>query len=102
MRNYLRTIVAAGMVLASISGARAQVAFNWVTVGDAGNAPDPLNAGTTPGIGSVGHEYRIVTHEVTNGQYVEFLNSVDPTGLNPNAVYHTSMGSAGHGGISFN
>ena len=68
----------------------------WVTVGDPGNAADDT------GFGAVPYVYRVSKYEITNARYVEFLNAVDPTGLNPNAVYHTSMGSAGHGGISFN
>ena len=34
--------------------------------------------------GAVDYVYRISKHEVTNAQYTEFLNAVDPTGANPN------------------
>ncbi len=37
--------------------------------------------------------------ELTNTQYVSFLNAIDPDGLNPNDVYHSSMGSDARGGI---
>ena len=40
-------------------------------------------------------------YEWTNSQYVDFLNAVDPSGTNPNAIYNTSMGSDARGGISF-
>jgi len=71
--------------------ARGQVTFTWAEVGDAGNAADPLNSGSIPGIGSVSTSYRISTTEVTLGQYVAFLNAVaqsDPFGL-----YNTNMAS---------
>jgi len=32
---------------------------------------------------------------------VEFLNAVDPNGLNPNSIYNGSMNSDARGGISF-
>ncbi|MCO6042881.1 formylglycine-generating enzyme family protein [Aeoliella sp. ICT_H6.2] len=59
------------------------VTFDWATVGNPGNASDSevMNDGTT-GYGSVGYAYRISKHEVTNAQYAEFLNAVDPTGAN--------------------
>lgn len=42
--------------------------IEWMPVGDARNRPD----GT--GFGRVNYNYRIAKHEVTNGQYAEFLN----------------------------
>jgi formylglycine-generating enzyme required for sulfatase activity len=67
------------------------VTIDWVTVGNAGNAADPLNSGTIPGIGAVGYEYRISKHEVTNAQYTEFLNAVDPTGANALGLFKNNM-----------
>ena len=52
--------------------------------------------------GSVADTYRISKHEVTNDQYTEFLNAVDPMGTNPNSVYSSFMGSDARGGIAFN
>ena len=52
--------------------------IEWQAVGNAGNAADAT------GFGNVGYNYRIAKHEITNGQYVEFLNAVaasDPKGL---------------------
>ena len=51
-------------------------------VGFAGNAPDPA---TGLQFGAVAYNYRIGTYDVTNAQYVEFLNAkasaADPYGL---------------------
>ncbi len=70
-----------------------------VPVGNAGNAGDVQSQGT---FGSVAVGYRIGRTEVTNAQYVEFLNGVDPTGANTLALYNTSMSSDARGGINFN
>ncbi|REJ66941.1 MAG: PEP-CTERM sorting domain-containing protein [Planctomycetota bacterium] len=52
--------------------------FDWATIGDAGNAADSevMDIDGTTGYGSVGYEFRIAKTEVTNAQYVEFLNDV--------------------------
>ncbi len=99
-RNVLRAAcVLAAMVLGSMTtGASAAVNMDWVTVGNAGNAADPLNSGSVPGIGAVSYDYRIAKHEVTNAQYAEFLNTVAAT--DTNALYNTSMGSDARGGIT--
>ena len=86
------------LTLAALPAA-AQVEIEWVTVGNAGNAPDTIVMydGTT-GYGSVGYEYRISSYEVTNAQYAAFLNAVatsDPTNL-----YNTNMGLDPRGGIT--
>ena len=60
--------------------------MSWVTVGNPGNACDPQVDGC---FGAVAYEYSISKYEVTNSQYVEFLNAVaatDSTGL-----YNTDM-----------
>src|SRR5688500_12241409 len=49
------------------------VTFDWVTVGDPGNACDPLGSGRC--FGAVGYTYRIARHEVTNARYAAFLNA---------------------------
>jgi formylglycine-generating enzyme required for sulfatase activity len=51
--------------------------------------------------GAVPYRYRIGKYEVTNAQYVEFLNSVDPTGADPLRLYDDSMSVSGNGGINF-
>ena len=69
-----------------------------VPVRHAGNAADAT------GYGSVGYDYHIGTTEVTNGQYADFLNAVDPEGTNPHDVYNPNMSSditVSRGGINF-
>lgn len=62
--------VAAGTVLAQDYG------FDWVTIGDVGNAAYPGDQyGQNEGRGSVGYEYRIGRYEVTTGQWMEFVNT---------------------------
>jgi len=71
------------------------VTFDWVTVGDPGNACDPVGSGNC--FGAVGYTYRIATHEVTNAQYAAFLNA--KAASDPLALYNTDMASV-WGGIS--
>ena len=77
-------IAVAAVIAAPTSSAAepAKVRIPWVTVGDAGNPPDTqvMNDGTT-GYGSVADVYRIGKFQVTNAEYVAFLNAkatVDP------------------------
>ncbi len=58
------------------------VTIETVAVGNAGNAPDYL------GHGAVDHAFRIAKYEVTNAQYTEFLNAVDPSGSNALGLHH--------------
>ncbi len=93
-----RALCIIAVVLATVVGVEALgglVAYEMVTIGDAGNAAD------TTGYGAVAYEYRIGQLEWTNALYVQFLNAVDPQGTNPNAIYNPSMGSDARGGISF-
>lgn len=67
------------LLLCGVSSRAGCVEISWVTVGDAGNAPD-----VDTGFGSVDYEYRIGQFEVTTSQYADFLNAVavdDPNGL---------------------
>lgn len=93
--------VIAAVLLAVVSPlATGQVNFAWVTVGDPGNPGNPTLASR---LGSVAQAFRIASTEVTNEQYVSFLNAVDRLGTNPNAIYSPSMASDQHGGgILFN
>jgi sulfatase modifying factor 1 len=72
-----------------------------VTVGNAGNPDDTLSTGLVgdPYSGAVAYSYKIGKHEVSNAEYTEFLNAVDPYAGNALALYNNNMGS-GHGGIS--
>ncbi|MEI7780865.1 MAG: SUMF1/EgtB/PvdO family nonheme iron enzyme, partial [Planctomycetota bacterium] len=75
------------------------VNLDWSTVGNPGNAPDQqwFSYGRPYGYGAVGQTFRIMTFEFTNSQYTTFLNTVDPAGSNPYAVYNPMMGQ--YGGI---
>ncbi len=57
--------------------------IDTVPIGNPGNAGEVQPQGT---FGAVGYNYRIGRTEVTNAQYVEFLNGVDPTGANALAL----------------
>lgn len=72
-----------------------QVEFDWAKIGNPHNAGDVQPQGT---FGSVGYTYRISKHEVTNAQYTEFLNAVDPSGLNSLCLFDGEM-STDTGGI---
>jgi formylglycine-generating enzyme required for sulfatase activity len=71
--------------------------MDFVTIGNAGNPPDPA---TGDAYGTVTDEYIIGKFEVTNDQYAQFLNHVDPLGANLLNLYSTSMNGA-TGGITF-
>jgi len=73
------------------------VSFDWVTVGNPGNADDEPN-GFGNAFGSVNEIFRISKYEVTNAQYVEFLNAVAKT--DTNGLYSISMDSDTLGGIT--
>ena len=64
------------------------VVINWTPIGNPSNAADPKS-----GYGAVGDIYNIGTYDVTNSQYVEFLNAKDPTGANTLGLYDSHMGS---------
>ena len=78
-----------------ISMSASAVTMDWTPIGNPGNACDPLFAGPVYSgcFGAVSYAYNIGTYEVTNAQYVEFLNAKaasDSLGL-----YHTQMASYG-------
>ncbi len=108
--DWLRRLAAALIVAVWVAQPLpAQVTFDWATVGNPGNAPDTLVMnkpnGTLPGdgtsgYGSVGYTYRISKQDVTNNQYVEFLNKVDPDGTN-NLLYINNMSSVTISGLSY-
>ena len=74
--------------------AKCEVTFDWATVGNPGNADD------TTGLGGIDYTYRISKYEVTNSQYTEFLNAVDPYGFNSLGLYDPKMSSNASGGIN--
>ena len=83
------SVFAAAIGCLGIGPAHAVVTFDWATVGDPGNADDTRG----DGYGGVDYEFRISKHEVTNSQYVEFLNAVAASG-DPHGLYHLSDGFA--------
>jgi formylglycine-generating enzyme len=92
--GILALLLASIIILPAPRSARA-AAIPTVLVGNPGNGNDPLTGNL---YGGVAHSYRIGTTEVTNAQYVDFLNakaSSDPLNL-----YNTSMGSDALGGIT--
>ena len=93
----LVSIAAASMVSAVQAGVVNLGSFSgeFVTVGDPGNTAD------STGYGAVSQTFDIMKFEFTNQQYVQFLNTVDANGTNPNSIYRADMGSDARGGISF-
>jgi formylglycine-generating enzyme required for sulfatase activity len=83
-----------------VSTSAGAVIIDTAPVGNPGNLADTRY--NTTGFGSVAYNYRIGRTEVTNAQYVDFLNSVDPTGANVLALYNSNMSSDATGGITFN
>ncbi len=73
------------------------VTIAWSSVGNPGNAPY-----TTTGYGAVTYSYSIGTYDVTNSQYVEFLNTKDPSGTNALGLYNTFNSTGLGGGINYN
>jgi len=90
IKGWMRVWLVAALLLSWGAGAQA-VTIDWVTVGDAGNAPD----NTT--YGAVDHSYRISKYEMTNAQYRDFLTNKAAVG-DPYGLYNTSMAGT-YGGI---
>ena len=76
------------------------VTIDTVPVENANNPADMRY--NVNGFGSVAYSYRIGKYEVTNAQYVEFLNSVDAIGANTRGLYSAFMSSDARGGITLN
>ena len=74
--------------------------IDTVLIGNPGNPgwPDPY---ITDGLGAVSYSYRIGKYEVTNAEYKEFLNAVDPHGANVLGLYDSKMSTTVYGGINF-
>ena len=80
--------------VSAVGSAASQAAFmQWVPVGNPGNAAD-----ATTSFGAVAQAFKIGRYEVTNAQYVLFLNAVAAT--DTNSLYNSSMGTEISGGIS--
>jgi hypothetical protein len=79
-----RSVVSFAGVVLALAGAASVVSaqdydFDWVTIGDVGNAPydgdSPYGPPYAVGRGGVDYEYRIGRTEVTTGQWMEFVNT---------------------------
>jgi formylglycine-generating enzyme required for sulfatase activity len=68
----MKWLLVAGTLLLTSPASLKAVVIPTVPVSNAGNSNDPLTGGF---YGGVSYEYRIGTTEVTNAQYVEFLNA---------------------------
>jgi sulfatase modifying factor 1 len=98
VRVLLVPFVIACVMISNEGRLSATVTFDWVTVGNPGNGPDQDYGNGK--YGSVERSYRISKYNVTNDQFREYLNIVDPDGLNLNSVYNHHMGSSSRGGIA--
>ncbi len=87
-----RMCVALSVLFLSASSVGA-VSFDWAVIGNPGNPAD------NTGYGSVGYQYSISKTEVTNAQYIEFLNAVAKDDTYD--LYSVTMGNT-YGGITRN
>ena len=75
------------------------ITIDTVPIGNPGNPPDLryIDDQHPNGVGSVAYSFNMAKAEVTNSQYVAFLNAVAAT--DPYGLYSTSMTSTTWGGI---
>lgn len=90
MKRTFSFVVALSALFPSIT--YGVVTIDTVLVGNAGNSSDGS------GLGAVSYDYRIGKHEVTNNQYVEFLNAVADT--DSYGLFNPFMASEAQGGIT--
>ncbi len=94
-KQVLACMAVVSLLVASQTGA---MEFEWAVIGDAGNEFDTNSDPERYGYGSVNYEYRISKFEVTNAQYIEFLNAVGaaPDGSDglyvPSSLHPTYLG----------
>ncbi len=81
-----KNLAFAAIVLAGLVADARAVTLSWSPVGNAANAADTLP--DSP-YGAVDHAYSISTYDVTNSQYVAFLNATDPTGANALGLWYS-------------
>ena len=91
--SFVAAAAVAVLMLSSVTSSQA-VTMTWVTVGDPGNADDIHDVG----FGGVDYVYNISKHEVTHGQYAEFLDAHATVG-DPLALYNVNMTTQSWGGI---
>ena len=101
MRSHLPAVGAVLICFALMSSQRAvgAIPIEWVTVGDAGNTPGFASGSNVGGVVDV---YQMGRTEVTNAQYVEFLNAVDFNRTNKLELYDPDlMTTDARGGILY-
>jgi formylglycine-generating enzyme required for sulfatase activity len=84
-----------GMTLASVFWATmfcGASEIEFVTVGDSGNEPYPYQVFGQPlqMAGGVNYVFRLGKYELTQAQYLEFLNKADPKGTNAYKLFSTN------------
>ena len=73
---------------------------SFIVRGPASRSPRASTQIDFPRSTAVLYPYQIGKFEVSNAQYAEFLNAVDPTGANALGLYNRFMGSNERGGIT--
>lgn len=106
----LRTLIASLLLttVAAMPAVAGTVSFDFAHVGNAGNVGElsgdgAFGNGPEAIVGAVSYNYAISKAEVTNAQYIEFLNAVaatDSFGGADSTLYNTNMGSNARGGIT--
>lgn len=91
MKHYHRLSIALAIVCFRSTADAAFITIDTVFVGNPGNPADAT------GYGSVGRPYRIGTYEVSNDQYVTFLNAVAAT--DTFSLYYSAMTTDPRAGI---
>ena len=91
----LKHALIVSIVLAGVADRLEAITIDTVPVGNAGNGNDSQSFFL---YGGVAYGYRIGTTEVTNAQYVDFLNA--KAASDPFALYNANMGSNARGGIT--
>ena len=88
MKHPLTTSLALAVLasVALVTPAMAVVNMDYVPIGNSGNSAD-----ASTGYGAVGYAYNIGKYEVTNAQYVDFLNAKGAS--NSAGIYNWIMGS---------
>src|SRR2546421_12081690 len=98
MRRTAIIITAANVALALCQSA-SSITVDTVAIGNPGNPADLryIDSGHPNGFGSVAQPFRMGRTEITNAQYVQFLNAV--AGVDPYELYKVESSFRNSGGI---
>ncbi|MES1212960.1 MAG: SUMF1/EgtB/PvdO family nonheme iron enzyme, partial [Singulisphaera sp.] len=106
MNRTIHWLLIVCAVLIFARSAHATVTIAWTEIANPGNPSNPATDNETNfggPFGSVPYSFEIGTYDVTNKQYVAFLNAKDPTGANKLGLFdNTGYGYSTYGGIGFN